>query len=101
MSRLELVTECDNCAGKTHTAWTNKWTDGNWTNGVCDWCESGGDAASDSRIPLDPDVDLAHRFDTLKIGGPTADGRIHLNGSLSGEEWHRLMVRLGITGDTE
>jgi len=48
-----------------------------------------------------PDLDLAHRFDTIRVGGPTADSRVHLNGSLSGDEWGRLQTALGITEDAQ
>ena len=42
------------------------------------------------------DVDLAHRFETIRVGGPTADGRVYLSGSLSSDEWGRLQGALGI-----
>ena len=54
-----------------------------------------------ARRVVNPDLDLAVRFDTLRIGGPTADGRVHLNGSLSNDEWGRLQAALGFTEDTE
>ncbi len=54
-----------------------------------------------ARKVANPDLDLAHRFDVMRIGGPTADGRVHLNGSLSNDEWGRLQAALGFTEDTE
>ena len=54
-----------------------------------------------ARRVANPDLDLAHRFDTMTIGGPTADGRIHLNGSLSNDEWGRLQAALGLTEDAD
>ena len=52
-----------------------------------------------ARRVANPDLELAHRFNTLRIGGPTADGRVHLNGSLSSDEWGRLQTALGVTED--
>ncbi len=49
-----------------------------------------------ARKYANPDLDLAHRFDTMRIGGPTADSRVHLNGSLSSDEWGRLQAALGL-----
>ena len=54
-----------------------------------------------ARKYANPDLDLAHRFDVLRIGGPTADGKVHLNGSLSNDEWGRLQAALGVTENAD
>ena len=55
----------------------------------------------DAAPATNADVDLAHRFQTIRVGGPTADGRVHLNGSLSSDEWGRLHAALGITTEDD
>ena len=49
-SCLEYVTECLNCVENEEYAKLHDWTNGNWTDGVCDWCKG----THEVRTPLDP-----------------------------------------------